>query len=136
MSKYSEHCSKSEIDTIVQKSRIYNASNDVTGCLITYKDNCVQILEGPKITIMELYARIKFDPRHYDVQILSENSIEERAFGEFAMSYLPINTEGKYGSSLERLRTNLAILSDFTNPVHETAVLFWKKIKGIVDTDS
>lgn len=136
MSKYSEDCSKSEIDTIVQKSRIYNASNDVTGCLITYKDYCVQILEGPAITVKKLYARIKLDSRHYDVQILSENSIEDRAFGEFAMSYLPINTEGKYGSNLERLRTNLAILSDFTNPVHETAVFFWKNIKEIIDTDS
>ncbi|WP_123772419.1 BLUF domain-containing protein [Zobellia sp. OII3] len=136
ISKYRKTLTDSEIDTMVQTSGAYNASKDITGCLITYKGKCVQILEGPETEIKKLYSRVKSDPRHYEVHILSENPIDERAFPQFAMSYLPIKIERKDSQALERLRTNVSILSDFTNPVHKTAVLFWKKIREFTDTFS
>ncbi|MBU3027032.1 BLUF domain-containing protein [Zobellia galactanivorans] len=125
-----------EIEKIITKWREYNKANSITGCLMTYKHKCIQILEGPKDAIKALYNTIESDNRHHNTSIFSENPIDERAFPEFTMAYLPITLEGKDKSGFQRLKMNIAILSDFTNPVHTTAVLFWKKIKEYIDSDA
>ena len=44
-----------QIEEIVEKARIKNAKLGITGILLTVDDCFMQVLEGDKDTVMELY---------------------------------------------------------------------------------
>ena len=66
-----------DITGILNKSRNFNSQNDITGCLLFYNNEFIQILEGDKKKVTELYATIKKDRRHTDVMLLDENEKEK-----------------------------------------------------------
>ncbi len=70
---------------IVKTSVANNARQDITGYLLFDGDHFLQILEGPDQAVRETYERIVKDPRHRDVEIMSESTVPERAFGAWAM---------------------------------------------------
>lgn len=70
----------SEMESLLEEARTHNKSKDITGCLIYYKGKFVQLLEGDKKEVQELYDRIKKDPRHKEVTLFSEDKIIKRTF--------------------------------------------------------
>ena len=82
-----------DIDNILTTSQIFNSENDITGCLLFYNQNFVQILEGGQSVILELYRRIEKDDRHYDVTLLSMGYKPSRIFGQWSMLYQEIGND-------------------------------------------
>ena len=72
---------------ILAKSRVNNARDSITGLLYSDGTRFLQALEGPAEKAEAAYARIKADPRHRAVVILSERKIDAREFGEWAMAH-------------------------------------------------
>ena len=77
-----------DIQEISQK---FNSENNITGCLVYYKGQFVQILEGNEEIIEDLYARIEKDRRHYHVKKLYSNYKEKRVFGEWGMAVVDLD---------------------------------------------
>ena len=72
---------------ILATSRINNQRDAITGMLYSDGQRFLQALEGPKDKVEAAFARIKQDPRHRAVVVLSEREIEDREFGEWDMAH-------------------------------------------------
>lgn len=78
--------SEAEIKGIEQFARRNNKKTGVTGILISVHDYFFQILEGDEATVDVLVEKIRRDPRHQDLLILSaEHEIAERMFPNWNM---------------------------------------------------
>ena len=73
-------------------SRENNEKHNITGSLICRADIYLQMLEGPKKKVSELFEKIKRDDRHLEVEVLSEGAIKERLFPNWAMKDDPVDS--------------------------------------------
>jgi hypothetical protein len=72
-------------DSILEQSRTHNPQLGITG-ILCYSDNVfIQVLEGGRDEVCELYNTIARDRRHQEVRILSFEEIRERRFGAWTM---------------------------------------------------
>ena len=74
-----------DIDRILQQSRHNNAVDGITGLLWHEGVHFLQVIEGPEASVAATYARIAADPRHHDLEILSDRTIATREFGYWSM---------------------------------------------------
>jgi hypothetical protein len=70
---------------IVATARHNNAKAEIDGFLMFDRARFHQILEGPEDRIDALFAKIKADPRHKNIECLSRETITERYFSEWSM---------------------------------------------------
>ena len=85
-----------ELLDILKASRENNSSKDVTGLLLYKGGNFMQVLEGPDEAVEALYEKIKTDPRHKDVNVLSREQVSARQFPAWEMAFQNLdNPEGK-----------------------------------------
>ena len=73
-------------------SRENNEKNNITGSLICRSDIYLQMLEGPKKKVLEVFEKIKRDDRHLEVVVLSKGPVEERLFPNWAMKDDPVDS--------------------------------------------
>jgi hypothetical protein len=123
-----------DIKRILEIAKKYNSENKITGCLLYYKYQFIQILEGEEETIEKLYAKIKQDKKHFNVNLLYRNEISERIFLQWSMAFKELNE-----NTLEELsgtmlfEDNLIRFSEITNKPTLASRLFWKKAIEIID---
>lgn len=79
--------SAQELIAILDKARQKNTLLGVTGMLLYKNGNFLQVLEGEATVVKPLYAIIEADPRHYDVQMIAERSVEARYFEKWSMAF-------------------------------------------------
>ena len=77
---------------ILITARIFNSENQITGCLVYHQTEFMQILEGQEEVVKDLYKKLQTDPRHYNLNILSQGPIEERAFADWTMAYYDLSS--------------------------------------------
>lgn len=73
------------IESVLAQSRARNPALGVTGILCWGGDVFMQVLEGGREAVNELYNRIVRDDRHRCVQILQYEEIHERRFAHWTM---------------------------------------------------
>ena len=71
---------------ILSVSRRNNARDAITGVLFFNGKRFLQALEGEADAVALAYDRIKADPRHFAVVILSDRTVDAREFGDWAMA--------------------------------------------------
>jgi len=76
---------QSVVDGILEQSRRNNPARGITGVLCFTDDVFIQVLEGGRDPVSELFARIAGDDRHTDVRLLLFDEIPERRFGGWTM---------------------------------------------------
>jgi hypothetical protein len=79
--------SEDDLNTILEKSRKNNESNNVSGVLLYESGTFFQVLEGDRAKVDSVYRTIVRDSRHINVTKIIEEEIEERTFGEWTMGY-------------------------------------------------
>lgn len=79
-----------EIDALLQGARQHNAKVGITGLLAFNGEFFLQVLEGGRTAVNQLYQHITLDPRHEQLLLLQVSEIEERLFPEWNMAYVPI----------------------------------------------
>lgn len=79
-----------DLTRILEQSRRNNAPLGVTGMLCVSDNLFVQVLEGGRDEVCELYNAITGDPRHGNVRLLSYEEISERQFGSWTMGQVSI----------------------------------------------
>ncbi len=75
----------SDVDSIVDHAKTWNADHDVTGALTYNGRNFCQVLEGPEQTVRVLVDNIAQDARHSGFKVLDEKVIESRYFADWSM---------------------------------------------------
>ena len=89
------YCSKAvaeitpeDTESILDKSRINNAANHITGFLCNNEQYFIQLLEGNYRELNDTYNRIVADPRHEKITLLIYQSVEQRLFPNWSMGYI------------------------------------------------
>jgi len=80
-----------DIDALLHSASKHNAQVGITGILAFNGEFFVQILEGERSAVSQLYHHISTDPRHEQLLILTMGEIDERQFPEWSMAYVPIS---------------------------------------------
>jgi hypothetical protein len=75
------------LGAILETSRANNQKAGVTGLLVSGGRRFLQALEGPERSVLDTYARIQADPRHFALVLLSCRTVEARSFGAWSMAY-------------------------------------------------
>ena len=122
-----------DIQNILNTARTFNASENITGCLIYTTANFIQILEGERGVVRDLFERIQKDDRHFNVQLIDEGAAEHRSFPNWAMAYLKPADILSGPRSEEVVRDLRKINIDSPKPGLELET-FWQNV-GILLTD-
>lgn len=82
---------RSDVETpvpnILRVSRSNNRRDAITGLLHFNGKRFLQALEGEPALVEAAFERIRQDPRHFAVVILSRREVATREFGEWAMAH-------------------------------------------------
>ena len=73
------------LDEILVQSRRNNPAKGITGMLCVSNDVFIQLLEGGRDEVCDLYNAIVRDPRHENVRLLAYGEISQRQFGNWTM---------------------------------------------------
>lgn len=72
---------------ILETAWRHNGEMGVTGYLLRTRTQYFQVLEGGDDVLDDLLGMIRKDPRHSDMQILCDNTVNKRRFSNWAMGY-------------------------------------------------
>jgi hypothetical protein len=98
------------LDSILEQSRKNNPRLGITGMLCMSDDVFIQVLEGGRDQVCDLYKTIVTDNRHGNVRILVYEEITERRFGHWTMGHVNI---AKINASLLLKYSERAALNPF-----------------------
>jgi len=87
-----------EVRAILSSSRRNNLRDHITGLLLAGPRGFIQLVEGPRSSIAQLYTRIAVDPRHHEMVLLHEADVSLRAFPDCPLAFHQAD-----GDSLRRL---------------------------------
>jgi len=88
---------------IFSHARKRNSELDITGILSFKRGHYIQVLEGSAGAVDDVFAKIKNDARHTNVNVILDEPISERFFGTWSMRLL------------QSLNKDLAFLTFFDN---------------------
>lgn len=100
------------VDSILETSRKNNPARGITGLLCFGEGLFMQVLEGGRDEVCELYNTIVRDARHANVRLLSYEEIPERRFGSWTMGQVNI---AKVNPALLLKYAEKAVLNPFTS---------------------
>jgi hypothetical protein len=75
-----------ELGRLVSQSRIFNYSESITGILFYDGIHFLQLLEGSRRSVEQLYARIRENPRHSEVTTLYNAAVPKRLFADWSLA--------------------------------------------------
>lgn len=76
-----------DLNAILDVSRAKNSQLGVTGLLLHIDHGFLQILEGPKDAVLEIFGAIERDHRHTGINVLFQHDVPERLFGDWSMGF-------------------------------------------------
>jgi hypothetical protein len=79
------------LDEILVQSRRNNPAKGITGMLCVSNDVFIQLLEGGRDEVCDLYNAIVRDPRHQNVRLLAYDEISQRQFGSWTMGRVDLS---------------------------------------------
>ena len=80
-----ESFSNTEVYQMLSAARDFNAEHDITGCLLFHNRRFLQLLEGEKDKVHQLFSLIESDARHKKIEIIQTEEIAERLFNKWSM---------------------------------------------------
>jgi hypothetical protein len=84
-------CDGRALDRILEQARNNNPALGLTGLLCVSSNLFVQVLEGGRDEVCEIYNAIVRDERHEQVRLLMFEEIAERRFGGWTMGRINID---------------------------------------------
>ncbi|WP_181566735.1 BLUF domain-containing protein [Aequorivita sp. CIP111184] len=110
LSKQTEALKNSELEELFKYILAINPTLNITGALLYNNNFFLQVLEGNKETVNELFATIRKDKRHKNILIILDQKIENRIFENYEANFSIMKTK----ADIERLNTYLSQY-DFEN---------------------
>jgi hypothetical protein len=119
-SRPAQPLSASLLDSILEQSSKNNPKLGITGMLCYTHGVFVQVIEGGRDEVCELFNAIVRDDRHLDVRILVFEEIAERRFGNWTMGQVNIE---KINSALLLKHSEKPELNPFNSSGRATMAL-------------
>ena len=110
----------SQIESILEQSRRNNPRLGVTGILCFTSEVFIQVLEGGRDEVCELFNGIVRDDRHRDVRLLVYDEVSERSFSNWTMGQVDIS---KINPGLLLKYSKRPTLDPFSGSGHVTMAL-------------
>lgn len=98
-----------ELLFLLNQSRDNNLKLNITGMLLYKSGNFMQMLEGEKQTVLELFETIKKDERHKDVYTILTGDIEKRNFEDWSMGFCNMDKTGGEAQYNVYIKQNLLL---------------------------
>jgi len=76
-----------DIEKITETSRAFNSQNNITGSLWFDGVHFLQLLEGSKDALNEVFQRILMSRYHENVDVICFQKTKGRIYGDWALSY-------------------------------------------------
>ena len=92
ISKLPQPLSPKAFKYLIEKAQLKNMKNDITGIMLKQNEHILQVLEGNRHTIQELFELIENDPRHINIHSCLFEPIETRRFGKWSMAFLNLDS--------------------------------------------
>jgi hypothetical protein len=96
-----------DLENILSRAVAHNLAHGVTGILLFNGLNFLQVLEGPRRTVEELYKKIAQDPRHTGVTLIKTEEIDALSYPEWGMKLKDLDSD-LGANSLLRLNQEIA----------------------------
>lgn len=77
-----------DLEALLEHARRNNVAKGITGALVYAEGVFLQILEGDKVRVQDLMAKIRRDVRHETVCVLRESEVPSAIFGNWKMAYV------------------------------------------------
>jgi hypothetical protein len=81
-----------ETRRILATARVNNQKAGVTGAMTFNEIAFAQVLEGESADVMPIFEKIRRDPRHGDLKILSQINPKHLVFPSWSMAYVGVDT--------------------------------------------
>lgn len=133
-SKASRNLSFKEIEELLEKARLYNSANNISGCLLYYEGEFIQYIEGNQVKVLKLFDKISMDNRHTKVQLISHGLIEKREFKNWSMAFKNVRGENDQMQYIELLVDSFLEKDMQPHGPNPTSKQFWKTTKGLLET--
>lgn len=91
--------SEQELNDLLKAAREANQKNNITGLLLHKDGNFMQVIEGEKSAIKQLFTNIFRDERHARVTLVLKEDIEQREFADWSMGFKNVSTDEVEGFS-------------------------------------
>jgi len=91
----SKHTKDFQLQEALEIENIANKKNPligVTGMLFCNSEGYLQVLEGPRVNVSNLFIKISRDERHENPILISVDDIQQRMFGVWAMRVIDSTT--------------------------------------------
>ena len=121
-----------DVRNIMEVANKKNKELGITGCLIYHNKFFLQILEGEKEIVQEIFDTIKLDDRNDQVTLLSTDQSENRLFKEWAMAFYQVPDQVVLSPEEEKVRQELIEISDTSKKPNFTLKVFWYNVKQIL----
>lgn len=96
-----------DLASILEQSRHNNAIDGITGLLWSDGKSFMQVVEGPRVSVMTTFARILADTRHHSLVVLQERRIHAAEFSGWTMAHRrPGDAADSYDAQMQRLLIN------------------------------
>ena len=76
-----------ELGAMLDEAERFNRDHQITGMLVYRGGSFLQVLEGPKRDITQLYEAIERDDRHCNVEMIIFEPAKQRYFREWTMGF-------------------------------------------------
>lgn len=93
-----------QIGSVLAQSQRNNEAVGVTGLLYTDGTRFLQVLEGEPDAVGTTFERIRKDPRHKAVVVLSDREIAQREFGNWSMAHQrPLEEQDEFDLRMDKM---------------------------------
>ena len=125
-----------QILDMLEKAREFNQENKITGCLLCYRGEFIQYLEGNQIEVLNLFDKIQKDDRHSKINILSHGDIQGREFKQWHMAYEDFTRDNDDLQFLKLLTSSFVDSNSKTLDPNPTSTYFWRTAKRLLNVYS
>jgi hypothetical protein len=77
--------------SILKTAMVFNLVNQITGVLCQGDGFFLQMIEGERSVINQLYGRIARDSRHKDVELVKFEEITQRKYSQWSMALIDLS---------------------------------------------
>jgi methanogenic corrinoid protein MtbC1 len=112
--------SPSDLETLVSRARARNRSLGITGMLLFEDGQYFQTLEGPPDALETIWSSVERDPRHRNIEVLSQHLVPARLFSDWDL--LLCNRRGEAPGSGRGSAAAPAALDDYLRRVVQLAL--------------
>ena len=91
VSSQTQALSARELLALLEEARVLNNERGITGLLLHKEQSFFQVLEGPAAQVRHTFAAIQKDPRHQQVEVLSETELDDREYADWRMGFMDLD---------------------------------------------